>query len=188
MLKGAEVKSKIERVHPLGNIDASCVKVKKKWLAGGTGWKGCIITRNIRIYALGTMNIQSKSYRNSANSFWDDLSCFKALVPDGCQGWKKSLEVFFFLTGDITLYHRSRVVVNVICENHLCLLLFIFWGGGRVLLPLGAVLFFGVIHSHGCCKKQLWPSTISNSLCNFGHTIDESCAEELRRPEKAQQW
>ena len=102
-------------------------------------------------------------------------------------GVKKIIRSLFLLDGRYN-FIRSRVVVNVICENHLCLLLFIFWGGGRVLLPLGAVLFFGVIHSHGCCKKQLWPSTISNSLCNFGHTIDESCAEELRRPEKAQQW
>lgn len=32
--------------------------------------------------------------------------------------------------------------------------------------------------------QQLWPKTISNSLCSFGHTIDESYSEELRKPEK----
>lgn len=28
--------------------------------------------------------------------------------------------------------------------------------------------------------QQLWPKTISNSSCSFGHTIDESYSEELR--------
>lgn len=128
MLKGSWSRVQIRKISSSEKYRCFlCESKKKKRLAGGTGWKGCIITRNIRIYALGTMNIQSKFYRNSANSFWDDLSCFKALVPDGCQGWKKSLQFFFSLTGDITLYQRSRVVVYVICENHSRLLFFWEW-------------------------------------------------------------
>lgn len=97
----------------------------------------------------------------------------------------------------LTLKSHSRCMIVFYVKQHLKQLFqlwvqrhqvkstYVCWAvtkDGQVLLPL-AVVFWG-IQSHGRCKKQLWLNTISNSLCVFGHTIDESYSKELKRPEK----
>lgn len=129
-----------------------------------------MFTKNVRIYALATMNLIFT--RNSVN-----------MIRHLGQGANKSTSISsikrLFSTTNITLITTQQSCF-LIYENHVCLLV---WSG-RVHLPLAVMLFFWGIHSHGRCKNQLWPNTISNSLRIIGHTMDESYSKELRRPEK----
>lgn len=137
------------------------MQAKKKIVTGGTRWKGCMFTKNVRIYALATMNIIFT--RNSVN-----------MIRHLGQGVNKIIKRLFSITL-ITTQQNCFLIY----KSHLCLLV---WSG-QVHLPVAVMLFFWIIHCHRRCKNQLWPNTIFNSRI-IGHTMDESYSKELRRPEK----
>lgn len=169
----------------------------------------CRWPSNIRIQALGTMNIHRKFNRNLATCFWDDvwkrwhnrtmysvhtleLSCSlfskKASIWAyfGCNkliisfGWQKKKS---FVD---TLYPITQRQASISGVEHRTQALTneTSWPTHRSSSASCCHVVFRAIHSHGRRKKQLWPNTISNSQCVFGYTIDESYSKELRRPEK----
>lgn len=117
--------------------------------------------------------------------------------------WARSEDEITVLTIEGNIVHEMLAQIlsgplrgTLICSphfmagllNHYLKMLFMHeWKNGRLFnkrRKKPRVLTVNFPISFPWILQQLWPKAISNSLCSFGHTIDESYSEELSKPEK----